>query len=375
MAKKATRKSSGRRGKGGGNDSAEAVRDYRHEDKRKNNPEAGLVTPEAVREGAASEKPSCETHFDPQPVSVRKPLDARGNPVLATILVGDCARLLDEKRFREAGISEPVCLTFLDPPFNQGKEYAYFDDTMSEGEYWRWMGQICEKVNGLTADGGAIYFMQREKNTEQVLRCLREAGWTLQNVIIWMKRTSAVPNSRRFGKQYQIIAFATKGERARVFHRLRTDAPLRPDYKQPRKHGLFVTDCWEDIRELTSGYFAGEEALRRPGGERFHKQQSPVALLLRLVLSSSNPGDLVLDPFAGTGTTLVVAEQLARPSVGIEIDPKNGEAISRRLEAPREADSVLAWRHYYRFTPGLESIWPSLLPAWKERDKQMALIE
>jgi len=248
-------------------------------------------------------------------------------------------------------------LTFLDPPFNQGKEYDYFDDTLPEHEYWLMMQTVCARVRELTADGGAIYFMQREKNTEAVLRCLRESDWTLQNLIIWTKRTSAVPNTIRYGKQFQIIAFATKGKRPRVFNRLRIDAPLRPEYKYAREDGLFVTDVWDDIREMTSGYFAGDEALRLPNGERAHKQQSPIALLLRIILSSTLLGDLVLDPFAGTGTTLVVAEQLGRPSVGIEIDPKNVELIQRRLEEQRDADSVLPLREYYRFTPDFERIW------------------
>ena len=102
-------------------------------------------------------------------------------------------------------------LTFLDPPFNQAKEYASHNDDMPEDDYWDWMKRVCKAVYGQTSEGGAVYFMQREKNSEQVLRCLREAGWTLQNLIIWKKLTSAVPMSRRFGKQYQVIAYATKG--------------------------------------------------------------------------------------------------------------------------------------------------------------------
>jgi DNA modification methylase len=105
-------------------------------------------------------------------------------------------------------------LTFLDPPFNQGKEYAYFHDNLPDEEYWQWMRQVCEQVHTLTADGGSVFFMQREKNAEHVLRVLRESGFQLQNLIIWTKRTSAVPNEWRFGKSYQIIAFATKGAQA-----------------------------------------------------------------------------------------------------------------------------------------------------------------
>ncbi|MCX7968428.1 MAG: DNA methyltransferase [Armatimonadetes bacterium] len=82
---------------------------------------------------------------------------------------------------------------------------------MPPDEYWQWLTEVCAKVYDLTVDGGAIYFMHREKNAEHVLRCLRETGWTLQNLIVWQKRTSAVPNQWRYGKAYQIIAFATKG--------------------------------------------------------------------------------------------------------------------------------------------------------------------
>lgn len=294
---------------------------------------------------------------------------------MAKVIQGDCLEKLNKETFHREGIKREICLTFLDPPFNQGKDYDYFDDTLPEHEYWLMMQTVCARVRELTADGGAIYFMQREKNTEAVLQCLRETGWTLQNLIVWTKRTSAVPNTIRFGKQYQIIAFATKGKRPRVFNRLRIDLPLRPEQKIPREDGVFVTDVWDDIREMTSGYFAGDEALRNHSGERAHKQQSPIALLLRIILSSTMPGDLVLDPFAGTGTTLVVAEQLGRPSVGIEIDPKNVKLVETRLEEQREADSVLPLQEYYRFTPSLDKIWRGATAKYEIRKPQMALFE
>lgn len=295
--------------------------------------------------------------------------------MMANIIQGDCTLLLTPRLLEEAGATEGITLTFLDPPFNQGKEYDGFDDNMPSSEYWRWMTQVCKQVYDLTIEGGAIYFMQREKNTEAVLRCLRETGWTLQNLIIWTKRTSAVPNLWRYGKQYQIIAFATKGQKPLTFNRLRIDAPLRPEHRYTRENGMFVTDVWDDIRELTSGYFAGDEALRMPNGERLHKQQSPIALLLRILLSSTNPGDWVLDPFAGTGTTLVVAEQLGRPSIGIEISVRNVEIIRWRLKEQRKADSIYPLRHYYRFTEHLDDIWPDSLPMWTSNQQQMNLFE
>lgn len=277
---------------------------------------------------------------------------------MAIVIEGDCTLLLGKPKLAEEGLENGIALTFLDPPFNQGKEYDSIDDDLPEAEYWDWMKDVCGKVRNLTLDGGAIYFMQREKNTENVLHCLRETGWTLQNLVVWTKRTSAVPNTLRFGKQYQVIAFATNGKRPRVFNRLRIDAPLRPEYKNHRENGLFVTDVWDDIREMTSGYFAGDEALRSEKGERTHRQQSPVALLLRIILSSTMPGDCVLDPFAGTGTSLVVADQLDRISLGIEVDPKNVKQIEGRLAVRRGADSLEPLRQYYRHTHHLDDIWP-----------------
>ena len=103
---------------------------------------------------------------------------------------------------------------------------------------------------------------------------------------------------------------------------------------------MFVTDVWDDIRELTSGYFAGDEALRDAEGNRSHKQQAPIQLLLRIILSSTNPGDVVLDPFAGSGTTLTVAEQLGRKSIGIELDSQNVTLIRNRLDMNRETQTV-----------------------------------
>ncbi|MEW6086234.1 MAG: site-specific DNA-methyltransferase [Chloroflexota bacterium] len=268
------------------------------------------------------------------------------------IYEGNCLEILSSKKF-----SSLVDLTFLDPPFNQNKDYAHHDDNLSPEEYWGMMKDVCQKILAITSDGGAIYFMQREKNTEEVLRCLRESGWTLQNLIIWKKKTSAVPVASKFGKHYQIIAYATKGDKARVFNRLRISPPLPANYKFERENGVFVTDVWDDIRELTSGYFAGDEAIREKNGERFHKQQSPIALLLRIILSSTQPTDTVLDPFAGTGTTLITAHQLNRHSIGIEIDPKNAKMIQKRLEEIREADDLEKYYQDYVYTENLPEIW------------------
>ncbi len=268
------------------------------------------------------------------------------------VLNEDCIKWLDNHS------EENIHLTFIDPPFRQGKDYRFFDDNQPEEKYWNWLEDVLSKVYRITVKGGAVYFMQREKNTENVLRILRKTKWVFQNLIIWKKKTSAIPSEIRYSKQYQIIAFATKGERPRAFNKLRIDLPTPPEYKYGRSNGIYVTDVWDDIRELTSGYFAGDEAIRDNEGNRVHTQQSPIALLLRIILASTLPGDTILDPFAGTGTTLVVARQLKRNSIGIEIDPEYVRVIEKRLNHLRPADNIMKYYNYYRNTQNLREVWP-----------------
>lgn len=268
------------------------------------------------------------------------------------IIHGDCVQWLHNT-------TEQIDLTFFDPPFNQGRFYRHFDDKQDHNSYWDWITKTLNALREKTTSGGAIYFMHREKNAEFVLRCLRESGWIFQNLIVWKKMASAVPCSNKFGKHFQIIVLATNGEKARVFNKLRIDPPPMPHHKQKRINGVYVTDVWDDIRELTSGYFAGAEPMRTDNGERFHKQQAPLALLLRIILSSSKKDDVVFDPCVGTGTTLVVAKQLNRKSIGVEIDQQNVKCVEARLNNLRASDSINKYFNYYRHTHDIETIWQS----------------
>jgi site-specific DNA-methyltransferase (adenine-specific) len=273
--------------------------------------------------------------------------------MLSKIYNDDCIHFLNKYSERKFD------LTFLDPPFNQAKKYRNHNDNMVQQKYWDWMKKLCELTYKHSSNGSAIYFMQREKNTEFVLNALESTGWVFQNLIIWKKKTSAVPSNIRYGKHYQIIAYATKGSSPRVFNKLRIDPPLLETEKYRRPNGIYITDVWDDIREMTSGYLAGNEPLRDKNGKRIHNQQSPVHLLMRIILSSTNINDTVFDPFSGTGTTLVVAKQLLRDSIGTEIDPINVENILKRINKLRASDDINIHRNYYRFTENLDTIWPS----------------
>ena len=208
------------------------------------------------------------------------------------VIQGDCEMEFDS--LKNLDFFNGIHLTFLDPPFNQDKEYNRHNDSMPEKDYWNWMKRITKKIYDTTVEGGAIYFMQREKNADFVLETLKKTGWTYQNLIIWQKLAGGVPSNFRYGKKYQIIAFFTKGKKPITFNNLRYEPPLLAMHKYERETGMYLTDIWEDIRELTSGYFAGEEAIRikdnvvfASEGDRFHKQQSPIKLLTRIVLTSS----------------------------------------------------------------------------------------
>ena len=282
--------------------------------------------------------------------------------MIIEVIKGDCEEIL--LSLKDKQFFKGIHLTFLDPPFNQGKKYNSHMDSMPEDEYWNWMERVTKKIYDLTVDGGAIYFMQREKNTEYVLRTLRETGWTFQNLIIWSKLTSAVPSKIRFSKKFQIIAFFTKGSKPLTFNNLRYEPPLLAMHEYERETGMYLTDIWDDIRELTSGFFAGKEAIRinndklfAKEGERFHKQQSPIELLTRIILSSSKTGDFVLDPFAGTGVTSIVAKQLERNSISIELDSKNIDLMTKRLALMRQADNIEKYQSNYAYTSNFEEIW------------------
>lgn len=278
------------------------------------------------------------------------------------VIQGDCEKKLD--LLKESDYFKGIHLTFLDPPFNQGKDYNHHFDNMPEEEYWNWMERVIKKIYNLTVKGGSIYFMQREKNTDYVLQTLRNTGWNYQNLIIWNKLAGGIPSNFRFGKKYQIIAFFTKGKKPLTFNNLRYEPPLLAMHKYERETGMYLTDIWDDIRELTSGYFAGGEAIRTKNGkyfteegERFHKQQSPIELLTRIILTSSNVGDYVLDPFAGTGVTAIVANQLKRNSISIEIDPANANLINERLDMTRDDDDISKFYGNYIYTKNLDEIW------------------
>jgi len=270
---------------------------------------------------------------------------------LCEIVEGNCYDWIDENP------DVSFHLTFLDPPFNRKKSYRLYYDNRRFDKYWAEIDELLSEIYNRTCYGGSIYFMHREKQIEYLLAALGDTKWNIKNLIIWKKQTSPPPSCNHFNRNYQVIAYAIKGKQPKVFNKLKIDAPQPPHHKKPKKDGFFLTGVWDDIKELSSGYFAGKEAIRDIEGTRIHLQQTPIALLLRIILSSTIPGNTVFDPMAGTGTTAIVSSQLGRKSINVELDPFNVQIMRERLEIVNPADNIMQHYNYYRYTPELKTIW------------------
>jgi len=256
-----------------------------------------------------------------------------------------------------------VHLTFMNPPFSQHNDFARQNGSVATERYWKWMKRICEKVFALTGSGGALYFLHNEANSEILLKTLRRTGWTFQNLIIWNKLNSASQITNHFENQYQIIAFATKGEAPRVFNHLRIDLQLSQLHKT--ENGIDVSDVWHDVGGLTTNFLMNSgtsssesDVIITKEGRLFHLHQIPINLLIRIILASSLPGDLILDPFAGAGITTMVAEKLDRNSISIEYDSQNVQVIKRRILLQRRAIKIPEISDYYRHTNRLKTLLP-----------------
>jgi modification methylase len=147
---------------------------------------------------------------------------------------------------------------------------------------------------------------------------MQDLGFWIQNDIIWRK-TNPMPNfrGRRFTNAHETLIWATRDAKSRATFNYEAMKALNDDL-QMRSDWLFPI-C------------SGPERLKDPAGRKAHPTQKPEALLSRVLLASSHPGDLVLDPFFGTGTTGAVARRLGRRWLGIERNPAYAAAARERI--------------------------------------------
>jgi site-specific DNA-methyltransferase (adenine-specific) len=242
---------------------------------------------------------------------------------LNQILPGDCLEML-------ATIpDESVDVCFADPPFNLDKKYASYDDQLSLQEYVDWCEAWLVQLVRITKPTGSILVHNIPKWLTYYAAILNKHAH-FRHWIAW--DAMSTPLGKTLLPAHYGILFYSKAAKGTKFYEIRAphkkcrecDAFIK-DYggKKDQMHpfGFLVSDVWTDIHRI-------RHAKRRDE----HPCQLPIPLLERLILMTTDAGDVVLDPFLGTGTTAVAAKQLDRHYIGIELDPMYQEIAQLKLD-------------------------------------------
>ena len=251
-----------------------------------------------------------------------------GDAAKNRIISGDC---IEAMRSLPAG---SVDMVFADPPYNlqlegelhrpnnsrvDGVEEAWdrFDDFAS---YDRFSEAWLAAARRLLKPEGTLWVIGSYHNIFRVGARLQDLGYWILNDVVWRK-TNPMPNfrGRRFTNAHETMIWCAKDRAARYRFNYEAMKSLNDDL-QMRSDWLFPI-C------------NGGERLKDKDGRKAHPTQKPEALLHRVILASTQPGDLVLDPFFGTGTTGVVAKRLGRSYIGIERDKSYIAVAEKRLGA------------------------------------------
>jgi modification methylase len=264
------------------------------------------------------------------PLSVLKPLP------LDEILLGDCIASLEKLP------PESVDVVFADPPYNLQLEQALtrpdqslvdavdddWDKFASFADYDAFTRAWLLAVRRVMKKNATLWVIGSYHNIFRVGTALQDLNFWVLNDIVWRK-ANPMPNfrGRRFTNAHETMIWASKSADAKnyTFHyealkAANEDVQMRSDW--------FIPLC------------TGEERLKDAAGRKVHPTQKPEALLGRVLLSSSNPGDVVLDPFFGSGTTGAVAKRLGRHFIGLERDPAYARAARARIAAVEPLSGV-----------------------------------
>lgn len=256
---------------------------------------------------------------------------------LDQVMVGDCLDML--RQLPPASVHA----IFADPPYNlqlkgdlvrpegglvDGVDDAWdrFDGFPAYDSFTRaWLTE-CRRV--LRKDG-TIWVIGAYHNVFRLGTALQDLGYWILNDVVWRK-SNPMPNfrGRRFTNAHETLIWASRGPESRykfnyaAMKALNDDVQMRSDWLIPL--------C------------TGNERLRDEKGKKLHPTQKPEALLHRVILSCTSPGEVVLDPFMGSGTTAAVARRLGRRFIGIERDEAYAEAARARIEAVEPLPESLA---------------------------------
>jgi modification methylase len=252
------------------------------------------------------------------------------------ILVGDCVAAMNGL---PAG---SVDLVFADPPYNLqlGGELLRPNNSRVDGveEEWdqfdgfaaydRFTRAWLEAARRVLKPDGALWVIGSYHNIYRVGSLLQDLGFWILNDIVWRK-TNPMPNfrGRRFTNAHETLLWCARSAEARYTFNYEAMKALNEDLQM--RSDWLIPLC------------GGPERLKRDG-RKAHPTQKPEALLHRVLLASTKPGDLVLDPFFGTGTTGAVAKRLGRRFIGIERDGEYAKLARARIAAiePAPAESV-----------------------------------
>ena len=246
---------------------------------------------------------------------------------LDQILAGDCIEVLNSLP------EKSVDLVFADPPYNLQLQNELWRPNMTRvdavddewdqfsgfEEYDRFTCDWLTACRRVLKDTGTLWVIGSYHNIYRVGAILMDLGYWILNDIVWIK-TNPMPNFRgvRFTNAHETLLWAQKVKGAHytfnhhAMKALNEDLQMRSDWELPR--------C------------TGQERVQ-VNGTKAHSTQKPEAILYRVILSSSNPGDVVLDPFFGSGTTGAVAKKLHRHWIGIERDPGYIQMAQQRINS------------------------------------------
>ncbi len=231
-----------------------------------------------------------------------------------------------------------VKLIFADPPYNIGKSFGEFRDKWpSDTDYAEWCYKWLEICLRKLSDDGSLYVMTSTQAMPYIDLWLRDRC-SVQSRIVWHYDSSGVQAKRYFGSMYEPILFCVKNPKRYTFNaeaiavEARTGAVRKLiDYRKPEP-------TLYNASKVPGNVWYFPRVRYRMDEYEEHPSQKPEALLDRIIRASSNPGDLVLDPFAGTFTTGAVAKRLNRRFIGIEREREYIKIGVRRLQLRQELD-------------------------------------
>ncbi len=196
-------------------------------------------------------------------------------------------------------------------------------DKMTAPEYLKFTRKWISSCHKVLKDTGSIYIACSYHNIAEVMIVLKQLDYKINNVITWHK-TNAMPNMTRrvFTHSAEFVIWAVKGN-GWIFNY----EEIKKINPEKQKDGSLkqMRDVW--LMPLVQG----KERLKGEDGKALHPTQKPEEILKRIILASSNEGDLVLDPFLGSGTTAFVSQKYKRDWIGIEKEKKYIDIAKERI--------------------------------------------